>query len=76
MWKGICEAKRNHHKFIVVMVGSESSFLKVIKTYFDLMVSRPQIQLREKLSIFQFIQQFLFDMDREFVLDSGSINFL
>jgi hypothetical protein len=68
---GICEAKGLHQKFEMSMVGAKGSLFHIFFLHSNLMVAGEQIQFGQILSSMQFVQQFIYNRDREFILDSN-----
>jgi predicted oxidoreductase len=66
---GICETKGQHQEFVKTITSGESSFRNVIRSNFDLMITRMMIDLGENSGSSQLIKKNVSSGKRIFVLD-------
>jgi predicted oxidoreductase len=66
---GICETKGQHQEFVKTITSGESSFRNVIRSNFDLMITRMKIDLGENSGSSQLIKKNVSSGKRIFVLD-------
>ena len=72
----ISEAKGHDLEMIVPMVGLEGSFMLILSTHTNLMITSYHIQLGKIFGAHQFIQNLLYNRQREPILYSQAFSFL
>ena len=67
--RGICEAKWHDQKFIVAIMCVESCFRDIILMNPNLVISKTNIQLEEKISTMELIQKLINNRNWKLILD-------
>jgi hypothetical protein len=70
---GIGETKRQHQVLVETILSGQSSFRNVTRSNFDLMITRPKINLGENLSSSQLIEKNIIAGKRIFVFGGHRI---